>query len=116
MHSMPQVHAAAEIGCIQNPNSKPVATTSSITTYDAEMRVWTTVTDRRCNRRLGRKLEDFGLIGGVTHQTTQILPANGAGFCIVYLWRQIIKSCLKELKNHVNGKLKLTCWGGLLRA
>src|SRR5450759_999605 len=40
MHSMPQVHAAAEIGCVQKPNSKPVATTSSIATYDADIRVW----------------------------------------------------------------------------
>ena len=32
MQSMPQVHAAAEIGCIQKPNNRPVATTSSITT------------------------------------------------------------------------------------
>ena len=32
MQSMPQVHAAADTGCIQNPNSKPVATTSSMTT------------------------------------------------------------------------------------
>ena len=37
--------------------------------------------------RFGRKLDDFWLFCGVTHQTTQILPANGAGFCIVYLWR-----------------------------
>ena len=27
------------------------------------------------------------------------------GFCIVYLWRQIIKSCLKERENRVNGRL-----------
>ena len=32
MQSMPQVQAAADIGCIQSPNSRPVATTSSITT------------------------------------------------------------------------------------
>jgi len=36
--------------------------------------------DRRCDRRFGRKLNDFWLIGGFTHQTTQILPANGASF------------------------------------
>ena len=32
MHSMATVHAAAETGCIQKPNSAPVATTSSMTT------------------------------------------------------------------------------------
>ena len=32
MQNMPQVQAAAEIGSIQNPNSRPVATTSSMTT------------------------------------------------------------------------------------
>jgi hypothetical protein len=42
---------------------------------------------RRCDRRFSRKLHDFRLIGGFTHQTTQILPANGASFGIVYLWR-----------------------------
>jgi len=105
--------------CIQKPNSRPVATTSSMTTYDADMRVWAycrsssrskagrvplvdvnrsrasrtplrrgpPIADRRCDRRFSRKLDDFGLIGGFTHQTTQILPANDAGFCIVYLWR-----------------------------
>src|SRR5258707_14902269 len=40
MQSMPQVHTAAEIGSIQKPKNRPVATTSSITTYDADMRVW----------------------------------------------------------------------------
>jgi hypothetical protein len=40
MQSMPQVHAAAEVGCIQNPNNSPVATTSSMTTKDADIRVW----------------------------------------------------------------------------
>jgi hypothetical protein len=43
--------------------------------------------DRRCDRRFGRKLNDFWLIGGFTHQTTQILPASRASFCTVYLWR-----------------------------
>jgi hypothetical protein len=43
--------------------------------------------DRRSNRRFSRKLDNFRLIGGFTHQTTQILPANSASFCIVYLWR-----------------------------
>ena len=33
------VHAAAETGCIQKPNSAPVATTSSATTNDADIRV-----------------------------------------------------------------------------
>ena len=32
MQNMPQVQAAAEIGSIQKPNNRPVATTSSITT------------------------------------------------------------------------------------
>ena len=32
MQSTPTVQAAAESGCIQTPNRKPVATTSSITT------------------------------------------------------------------------------------
>ena len=32
MQNMPQVQAAAEIGSIQKPNRRPVATTSSITT------------------------------------------------------------------------------------
>jgi len=63
------------------------------------------MTDRRCDRRFGRKLNDFWLIGGFTHQTTQILPADSASFCIVYLWREILKSWLKELKNPVNGRL-----------
>src|SRR6202007_873841 len=40
-----------------------------------------------------------------THQTTQIAPANRAGFCIVYLCRQIIKSSLKERGNLVNESL-----------
>src|SRR6201996_1241978 len=40
MQSIPQVHAAAEVACMQRPNKRPIATTSSITTYDAEMRVW----------------------------------------------------------------------------
>ena len=40
MQSMPQVQAAAETGCIQNPKNRPVATTSSMTTKDAEIRVW----------------------------------------------------------------------------
>src|SRR5260221_7028356 len=40
MQSMPQVHTAAETGSIQKPKNRPVATTSSITTYDADMRVW----------------------------------------------------------------------------
>ena len=39
MHSMPQVQAAAETGCIQKPNSTPVATTSSMTTNDADILV-----------------------------------------------------------------------------
>src|SRR5262249_61754866 len=39
MQSMPQVQAAAETGCIQKPNSTPVATTSSMTTKDADIRV-----------------------------------------------------------------------------
>jgi hypothetical protein len=32
-------------------------------------------------------MDNFRPIGGFTHQATQILPANGAGFCIAYLWR-----------------------------
>jgi hypothetical protein len=51
-----------------------------------------TVRERRRGRRFGRKLDNFRLICGFTHQTTQILPADGASVCIVYLWRQIIKS------------------------
>jgi hypothetical protein len=43
--------------------------------------------DRRCGWRFGRKLDNFRLFSGVTHQTTQILPVNRAGFCIVYLCR-----------------------------
>src|SRR3954466_800783 len=39
MQSMPQVQAAAEIGCTHQPNNRPVATTSSMTTNDAESRV-----------------------------------------------------------------------------
>src|SRR3954469_5546830 len=39
MQSMPQVQAAADTGCIQKPNSAPVATTSSMTTNDADIRV-----------------------------------------------------------------------------
>ena len=35
---------------------------------------------RRWARRFGRKLDHFGLFSGVTHRTTQILPANVAGF------------------------------------
>src|SRR3954453_9071359 len=40
MQKMPQVHTAAEIRSIQNPKNSPVAATSSITTQDAEIRVW----------------------------------------------------------------------------
>src|SRR5258707_2494828 len=40
MQSMPQVHNTDETGSIQKPKNRPVATTSSITTYDADMRVW----------------------------------------------------------------------------
>jgi hypothetical protein len=32
-------------------------------------------------------LDDFGLVCGFTHQTTQILLTNSASFCIVYLCR-----------------------------
>src|SRR5579872_6459910 len=39
MQSRPQVQAAADTGGIQNPNSKPLATTSSMMTYEAERRV-----------------------------------------------------------------------------
>jgi hypothetical protein len=39
------------------------------------------------DRRFDRKLDDFGLIGGITHQTTNILRANGALFYVCYLWR-----------------------------
>ena len=60
---------------------------------------------RHCDRRLGGKLDDFGLIGGFTHQTTQILPATARAFCIVYLWRQILKSDLKGQENWVNERL-----------
>jgi hypothetical protein len=42
---------------------------------------------RRGDWRFGRKLHDFWLICGFTHQTTQILPADRASFCIVYIWR-----------------------------
>jgi hypothetical protein len=45
------------------------------------------MTGRGCDRGFSRKLDNFRLIGGFTHQTTQILPAGGAGFCILYLWR-----------------------------
>src|SRR5215831_12110473 len=37
---MPQVQAAAMVGCIQKPNRAPVATTSSTTTSEADIRVW----------------------------------------------------------------------------
>jgi hypothetical protein len=40
MKSMPQVQIAAETGFIQNPKRSPVATTSNMTTYDADIRVW----------------------------------------------------------------------------
>jgi hypothetical protein len=51
------------------------------------LRGGTAVARGRRNRRFGRKLHDFGLIGGITHQTTNILRASGALFCVCYLWR-----------------------------
>jgi hypothetical protein len=45
------------------------------------------VADRHGDQRFGRKLNDFGFFCGITHQTTQILPAGRASFCIVYLCR-----------------------------
>jgi hypothetical protein len=38
--SMPMVQATAGTACIHRPNSTPVATTSSMTTCEADMRVW----------------------------------------------------------------------------
>jgi len=35
---------------------------------------------RSKQRRIGRKLDDLGLFSGLTHETTQILPAGRAGF------------------------------------
>jgi hypothetical protein len=61
----------------------------------------------RGDRRLGRKLDNFGLIGGFIHQATQAPPAICGPFCIAYLWQQILKSCLKRLRNPVNGRLSL---------
>jgi hypothetical protein len=45
------------------------------------------VARRRCDRRFGRKLDDFGLIGGFTHQTTKILHSAAHAFTFCYLWR-----------------------------
>jgi len=59
-----------------------------VSKFDADHRdAGAAVIDRRWDRRFSRKLDNFRLIGGFTHQTTQILPADRAGFCIVYLWR-----------------------------
>jgi hypothetical protein len=41
--------------------------------------------DRHGDWRFHRKLHDFRLFCGITHQTTQILPANCASFCTLYL-------------------------------
>jgi len=46
-------------------------------------------------------LGNFGLIGGFTHQATHVPPAIYGPFCIAYLWQQILKSCLKKLRNPV---------------
>ena len=54
---------------------------------------------------IGRKLDNFRLFSGFTHQDNTIAPANRADFCIIYLWAQIIKRCLKELKIPVNAEL-----------
>jgi hypothetical protein len=51
-------------------------------------------------------LDNFGLIGGITHQATQVPPAICGPFSIAYLWQQILKSCLKKLRNPVNGRLR----------
>src|SRR5580692_7452812 len=108
MQNMPQVQAAADTGCRQKPNSSPVATTSSMMTYDADRRVWAYCRSSsrskagrvpevdvnrsglahplRCDAAGINRHCDW-LIGGFTHQTTRILPAGPASFCIVYLWR-----------------------------
>jgi hypothetical protein len=65
----------------------------------------TTAGRGRCGRRLGRKLHNLWLFSGITHQATQILPARGAGFCIVYLCRQFLKRWLKNLKILLNRRL-----------
>jgi hypothetical protein len=135
-HSRPGSVASVGKPASQKPNNSPVETTSSITTKDAEMRVWAygrnisrsnagrvpladgqavadplrgdaAIAHGRGNRRLGRKLDNFGLIGGFSHQATQAPPAICGPFCIAYLWQQILKSCLKRLRNPVNGRLSL---------
>jgi hypothetical protein len=59
------------------------------------------------NRGFNRKLDHFGPIGGLTHQPTQILHAAARNFCGNYLWRQIIKRCLKQQDNRVNDRIIL---------
>src|SRR5205085_10141786 len=134
--SMPQVHAAAESGSIHRPNKRPVATTSSMTTKDADSRVCaycrsnsrskagrvplvdvnrSLASRTRCAaaRRLrggaaatasGGSSTISGLSAGLLIKLQN--PAHGrARFHSRYLWREIIKSCLKELKNRVNERL-----------
>src|SRR5947199_5564418 len=131
MHSMPQVQAAAEIGSIQRPNSRPLATTSNITTYEAESRVWaycrsssrsnagrvplvdvnrSLASRTRCaaarRLRVGAAIgvsagswTISGLSAGLLIKQQESCTQLSALFRSCYLWRQIIKSCLKELKN-----------------
>src|SRR4051812_8636075 len=136
MQSMPQVQAAVESGCSHSPNSTPAATTSSMTTKEAEMRVWaycrsnsrskagrvplvdvnrSRASRTRCAaaRRLragaaaeasGGSWTTSGVSAGLLIHTTN--PAHGgARLSLRYLWREIIKSWLKELKNRVNEQL-----------
>src|SRR5262245_42422327 len=67
---------------------------------------------RSVTRRGGfsRKLDNFRLFSGFTHQDNTIAPANRADFCIIYLWAEIIKRCLKKLKIPVNAGLKIARW------
>ena len=127
-HSMPQVHAAAQIGRIQKLKIVPVATMSSTTTYEADTRVraYCRTSSRskagrvplvdvnrprasrtRCaaTRRFvvgpvfgvwSHKLHDLRLIGGLTHQTTQIQPARHAGFALFISGAKSLRAALKS--------------------
>src|SRR6516165_5611282 len=43
-----------------------------------------------------------GFSAGLLIKQHKSCPLESASLCIVYLWRQIIKGWLKELKNYVN--------------
>ncbi|MEH2535338.1 hypothetical protein V1274_006347 [Bradyrhizobium sp. AZCC 1614] len=116
---MPTVQTAAGTAYFHRPNSTPVATTSSMTTKEADTRVWaycrsnsvskagrvplvdvnrSRASRTRCaaTRRVltadatGASAGSWttsGFSAGLLIEQHKILPANCAGFCIVYLCR-----------------------------